>query len=260
MAYSVKDISGFKIIASVVLALVAAVGLKLALGTPAKPGPDGCVGKVVANTVIVLDHSETLTQQTLAEISTRAMAHVLSNAQVNERITVFNVSDHSKKELLPTFSRCKPPQEGSRLYEGTRGLEKAFRTTFFEPLQAVLKTAPVDAKESPIAQALIDISLTHYLRGEQNTLLVFSDMLENTPKFSMYGCADAKQAVARFRESRKGGQERPRFRHTNISLNMIPRLDIAKPTLKCRDQVWEWFFGDNEGVGARSNIDYLPGA
>ena len=85
-------------------------------------------------------------------------------------------------------------------------------------------------------------------------------MLENTPKFSMYGCTDAKQAVARFRESRKGAQERPQFRNTSVSLNMIPRLDVAKPTLKCRDQVWEWFFGDNEGEGARSDIDYLPGA
>ena len=91
-------------------------------------------------------------------------------------------------------------------------------------------------------------------------MLVFSDMLENTSKFSMYGCVDAKQAVTKFRESRKGAQERPHFRRTSVSLNMIPRLEVAKPTLKCRDQVWEWFFGDNEGAGARADIDYLPGA
>ena len=260
MALTGKDKKGLLYIGLVVASLAAAVGVKLAIGTPAKPGPDGCVGKVTANTVIVLDHSESLTQQTLSEISTRALAHVLNKAQVNERVTVFNVSDHSKKQLVPTFSRCKPAQDGNRAYENTRGLEKAFKVTFLEPLQAVLKAEPVGAKESPVAQALIDISLTHYLRGERNALLVFSDMLENTPKFSMYGCADGKQAVAKFRESRKGAQERPQFRHTSISLNMIPRLDVGKPTLKCRDQVWEWFFGDNEGAGARSDIDYLPGA
>lgn len=245
---------------AVAAALVAIVVAKLAVGTPAKPGSDGCVGKVTANTVIVLDHSETLTQQTLAEIAARALDHVLNKTQVNERVTVFNVSDHSKKQLTPTFSRCKPPQEGNRAIENTRGLEKTFKVTFLEPLKAVLKAEPVGAKESPVAQALIDISLTQYLRGERNSLLVFSDMLENTPKFSMYSCSDAKQAVGRFRDSRKGAQERPQFRHTSVSLNMIPRLDVAKPTLKCRDQVWEWFFGDNEGEGARSEIDYLPGA
>lgn len=260
MAYTEKDKKGLMLIGGVVLALVAAVGAKLAIGTPAKPGLDGCVGTVTANTVIVLDHSEALPQQTLAEISARALAHVQNKVQLNERVTVFNVSDHSKKELVPTFSRCKPAREGNRAIENTRGLEKAFNETFLEPLQAVLKAEPVGAKESPVAQALIDISLTHYLRGERNSLLVFSDMLENTSKFSMYGCTDAKQAVTRFRESRKGAQERPQFRRTSVSLNMIPRLDVAKPTLKCRDQVWEWFFGDNEGDGARSEIDYLPGA
>jgi len=260
MAYTEKDKKGFMLMAGVAVALVAVVGAKLAVGTPAKAGPDGCIGKVTANTVIVLDHSETLTQQTLSEISARALTHVLNKAQVNERVTVFNISDHSKKQLAPSFSRCKPPQEGNRAYENTRGLEKAFKVTFLEPLQAVLKTAPANGSESPIAQALVDISLTQYLRGEQSSLLIFSDMLENTPKFSLYTCTDSKTAVAMFRESRKGGQERPQFRHTSVSLNMIPRLDISKPTLKCRDQVWEWFFGDNEGTGARSDIDYLPGA
>lgn len=260
MAFTEKDKKGLVLIGLVVLFLIAAVAAKVAIGTPPKPGPDGCIGKVAANTVIVLDHSESLTQQTLAEISSRAMSHVLKKAQVNERVTVFYISDLSRKQLVPAFSRCKPAKEGNRAIENTRGLEKAFREKFVEPLEAVLKTQPTGAKESPVAQALIDISLTHYLRAERNSLLVFSDMLENTSKFSMYGCEDGRAAVAKFRDSRKGGQERPQFRHTSVSLNMIPRLDVSKATLKCRDQIWEWFFGDNEGSGARSAIDYLPGA
>ena len=260
MALTEKDKKGAVLIASVVGVVLAIVGIKFAIGTPAKPGADGCIGKVTANTVIVLDHSETLTEQTRNEIAARALAHVREKSLTNERVTVFNVSDLSKKSLVPAFSRCKPPETGNRGYEGTSGIEKAFKRDFIEPLQAVLRTAPVNGKESPIAQALVDISLTQYLRGERNSLLVFSDMLEHTSKFSLYTCIDSKKAVAAFRESRKGGQERPQFRHTSVSLNMIPRLDVSKPTLKCRDQVWEWFFGDNEGAGARSNIDYLPGA
>lgn len=260
MVLSEKDKKGIILIALVVGALLAIVGVKLAIGSPPKVGPDGCIGKVVANTVIVLDHSETLTDQTRNEIVARAMTYVREKTQANERVTVFNVSDLSKKSLVPIFNRCKPHQDGNRVYEDTRGIEKAFKRDFIEPLQRVLSTAPVNAKQSPIAQGLIDISLTQYLRGEHNSLLVFSDMLENTPKFSLYSCGDPKKAVALFRESRKGAQERPQFRHTSVSLNMIPRMDIAKATLICRDQVWEWFFGDNEGDGARSEIDYLPGA
>jgi len=260
MALSEKDKKGVVLIALVVAALLAVVGVKLAIGTPPKAGPDGCIGNATLNTVIVLDHSEALTEQTRSEISARALAHVREKAQTNERVTVFTVSELSKKSLVPAFSRCKPPEEGNRTYQDTRSLTKAFNRDFLEPLQAVLKEVPANSKESPLGQALIDISLTQYLRGERNSLLVFSDMLENTPKFSLYTCVNPKNAVASFRESRKGGQERPKFRHTSVSLNMIPRLDISKSTLTCRDQVWEWFFGDNEGAGSGSGIDYLPGA
>jgi len=260
MALSEKDKKGVMLIVGVVAVLLAIVAAKLALGTPPKGGPDGCFGKVAANTVIVLDHSETVPEQTRTEIVARVMAHIRDKTQTNERVTVFNVSELSKKSLVPAFSRCKPSHEGNRAYEDTRGIEKAFKRDFIAPLQAVVGTAPSNAKESPIAQALIDISLSQYMRGEQNSLLVFSDMLEHTPKFSLLSCGDAKKAVTLFRESRKGGQERPQFRHTSVSLNMIPRTEISKATLKCRDQVWEWFFGDNEGAGAHSDIAYLPGA
>ena len=260
MAMSEKDKKGALLIVLVLGALLAVVAMKLVIGTPPKAGPDGCIGSVAASTVIVLDHSETLPEQTRNEIEARAIAHASEKAQANERVTVFTVSDLSKKSLVPVFSRCKPKREGNRAYEDVRGIEKTFKRDFLDPLRNILKTIPGNAKESPIAQALVDISLTQYLRSERNTLLVFSDMLEHTSKFSLYTCVDAKNAIALFRESRKGAQERPKFQQTSVSLHMIPRNDISKSTLKCRDQVWEWFFGDNQGNWARSDIDYLPGA
>lgn len=260
MRLSDKDKKGLVLMAVAGLAIAALFAFKLAVGDKPKAGADGCVGSVSLETVIVLDHSETLTEQTRNEIVARAMNHVKDRVQVNERVTVFYVSDLSKKSLVPAFSRCKPPQDGNRAYENTKGIAKAYQRDFIAPLEATLKTAPSNAKQSPIAQALIDISLSQYLRGQTNSLLVFSDMLENTPKFSLYTCSDPQRAVALFRESRKGAQERPKFRHTGVVLNMVPRGDVSKSTLKCRDQVWEWFFGDNEGQGARSEVDYLPGA
>jgi len=260
MVLSEKDKKGIMLMAGVGVVLLAIVGLKLALGNAPKPGPDGCVAGVTANTVIVLDHSEQLTDQTRAEIVARAMTFIKDKVKTNERVTMFTVSEVSKKSLTPVFSRCKPPEDGHRAYENVREIEKHFKRDFIEPAQAVLANPPRDSNESPVAQALIDISLSQYLRGEHNSLLVFSDMLENTKKFSLYKCASAPESVARFRESRRGAQERPKFRNTSVSLNMIPRTDISKPTLKCRDQVWEWFFGDNEGSRAAFEVDYLPGA
>jgi hypothetical protein len=260
MTISDKDRKGYLMIAAAGFVVVIFFVAKLALGNKPKPGADGCFSPNAAETVLVLDHSEALSDQTRNEIAARAMAHVRDHVVTNERVTVFFVSQLSKKSLLPAFSRCKPPQDGNRAYEDSKGISKAYQRTFLEPLDVVLKTAPSNGKESPIAQALIDISLSQYLRGKRNTLLVYSDMIESTPKFSLYTCVAPQQSVALFREARKGAQERPKFSNTSVVLNIIPRQNISKATLKCRDEVWGWFFGDSDGQGSRLDLEYLPGA
>ncbi|WP_042876621.1 hypothetical protein [Cupriavidus necator] len=261
MALSKKDKKGLVLMTIAGGVLLAMVGGKLAVGSKPKSEADGCVGAVTANTVIVFDHSEQLTDQTRAEIVARALAYIRDKTQTNERVTVFNVSEVSRTSLAPAFSRCKPSQAGNRLVEDVRGIEKAYKRDFLEPVTMALSAAPSNAKESPIAQAIIDLSLSQYLRGQRNTLLVFSDLMEHTPpKFSLYSCGDAARTVALFRESRRGAQERPKFANTSVYLNVVPRIDLPKASLKCRDQLWPWFFGDNEGAGAKVEIDYLPGA
>jgi hypothetical protein len=258
MAYSKADKRGIAMMAGSAAALVVLLGAYVAIGKPKKPDGDGCLGEPANAAVIVLDHSEKMTDQTRDEIVARTLGFV-DKLPANSRVTVFKVSELSKRQLTPSFTMCKPAREGNRLYEGTKGLEKNYQTKFVAPLTALLREPPVDGKESPIAQALIDISLSHYLRAPSNSLLVYSDMLEHTSKFSLYSCKDAQRAVADLRESRRGAEERPKFHNTAVHLNMVPRSDISRPTLKCRDQVWSWFFGDNEGSQASTDVDYLPG-
>lgn len=258
MAKSTKDKLGMALVAAslVIVALVLAYG---ATRSQTKPNAEGCIGQPSSATVIVLDHSETMSVQTREEILARTLTHV-EKLPVNERVTVYRVTELSKRELEPAFSRCIPARTGNRVLEGTKGLQKKYQTTFLKPLMEVLATVPANGKESPIAQALIDISLSQALRAPSNSLLVFSDMLEHTPKFSLYRCGDVQKSIADLRESRRGAQERPKFVNTAVYLNLVPRADLSRVTLKCRDQVWAWFFGDNEGAGAAVEFDYLPGA
>jgi hypothetical protein len=259
MALSDKDRRGFLLMgvaAAIVIVLVAA---RLALDRKPKPGADGCISPIVAETVVIVDHSESLTEQTKNEITARVMSHVDGRVKTNERVSVFYVTELSKKSLVPSFSRCKPPKEGNRAFEDVKKIQKVYQQDFIVPLRQAVNAATTTSNESPIAQAIIDISLSQYLRGAGNSLLVFSDMLENTPKFSLYKCSDAQAAISQFRQSRTGAQERPKFSKTSISLNIIPRPEVGKSTLKCRDQVWSWFFGDNEGAAAGLETSYLPG-
>jgi hypothetical protein len=254
-----KDKQGYLLIAGIVLLLVAFLGYKLSQDKKSKPGPDNCVGTVKANTVIVLDHSEQISDQTRSEIEARAMAYIFGKVQFNERVSVFTVSNVSKLALHPLVSRCRPPDEGNRLVEDTRRLQKRFVYSFEKPIRQALSIAPSASSESPIAQVLTDISLSQYLRGERNTLLIYSDMLENTAKFTLYHCSAAAAVVSRYRESRKGAQERPTFINTNVVVNLVPSLGQSREVLSCRTQLWSWFFGDNEGANASMAFDYLPG-
>ena len=256
---STKDKQGYLLIAVVGAILCAFFVFKFTQDRKPRPGVDNCVGTVTANTVIVIDLSEQMSDQTRNEIVARAMSHIRDRVAVNERVSVFTISDLSRRSLKPVESRCRPPSDANRLTENAEMVRKAFIQNFEKPIRQALAVPPGESKESPIAQALTDISLSHYLRAERNTLLVFSDMLENTSKYSLYGCTVPAETVARYRESRRGAQERPEFHNTQVFLNLVPRLDQPKGALKCRDQLWPWFFGDNKGATANLTVDYLPG-
>jgi hypothetical protein len=261
MALTTKDKQGVLMIGGVAALLLAFVIFKIARPPAPPAAADGCVGPVMRNTVIILDHSEVVSEQTQSEIVARSLATVTDKAEVNERITVFRVSELSKKKMEPIFSQCKPPSDGNRLTEGVKVIAKNYQKNFFEPLKQALQITPDNAKESPIAQAIIDVSLSQYLRGTANTLLVFSDLIEHNDKsFSLYACNPHTNLVEEFRRFRRGAQERPAFRNTAIQLNIIPRKGLSEGTLKCRDKLWPWFFGDDEGANSSLSTDYLPGA
>ena len=254
-----KDQQGFVIIGSVSLVLIAIFALKAAIGTGPKPGPDNCIGDPASNTVVVIDHSDGVSRQTIDEIRARAQAWVRDSVGPNDRVTIFAVDELSQNNLTPLVSVCRPRRQGNRAIENVRALEKRFQTRYEAPLDSALRLAPGTSPQSPLAQSLIDVSLSHYLRGSRNTLLVFSDMMENTPRFSLYRCSSPESVVHAFRASRVGSQERPSFRNTMVRLNIIPRLDQSRSALECRDKLWLWFFGDNPGEHAGLSIDYLPG-
>lgn len=263
MVFSKKDKQGFVFIGIAVAFLVLFAAIKISIGSPKKSDEFGCIGPVSKNTVIVIDHSDQMTEQTRAEIVARSLRYVNEITKPNERVSVFNISEVSKKFLVPSFSMCKPKHEGSRLTEGVASMEKRFKKEFIDPLTSALNVQSGNSKESPLAQSLIDISLTQYLRGDKNSVLIFSDMLEHVPgKFSMYppqACRDQASTVRQFRDSRKGAIERPTFKNTFVQLNIVPRTDVPRSVIICRDQLWTWFFGDNEGATAGVSPDFLPG-
>jgi len=259
MKLSKKDKKGLVLIVGAVVVLLAMVGANLAASNKPKPGVDLCTGTITRNTVLLLDYSEEISDQTLDEIKARALSYIDQKVQVGEKVTIFTVSELSKSSLRPVVSVCKPAENGSRLTEDVKHIKKRYRSEFLTPLNDALSKRPTTSKESPIAQALTDISLTQYLRGKQNSLIVFSDMLENTGRFSLYKCQNAAQSIPQYRASRTGAMERPEFKNTLVQLHLIPREGSTPSILQCRDRLWTWFFGDSDGDGTQLDVSYLPG-
>lgn len=224
-----------------------------------------CDPEVKSKTVILIDHSETVAIQTLDAIVERAWALVESETREGELVSVFNLSKMTRTELKPTFSACKPRKDGSRGTEDVRRIKREFEEKFKKPLRAELSTSIGNSDESPIAQALIDLSLDdlRFRSADVTRLVVFSDFIENSnPGFSIYKCQDPARAIEQFRASRLGAVERPTFRNVDIRMNVIPRHNITRTALQCRDRFWPWFFGDNQGSCKRQSCltpDFLPG-
>lgn len=217
-----------------------------------------CDPSVKTKTVILLDHSEDVSHQTIDVIVERAWKYIEETVKEGELVSVFNLTKASKKDLRPIFFGCKPRKDGSRSFEDIKRIKRDFEEKFKKPIRSLLSAPITGSDESPIAQAIIDLSLddAHFRSIDVTRLLVFSDFLENTPKYSMYKCVDPSQTVNAFRASRVGAVERPVFRKVDVQMNIIPRDKIGRVVLECRDKFWIWFFGDNKGS---LTPDYLPG-
>jgi hypothetical protein len=259
MAKNRTDAQGWLVFALGGLFLAAMGGFYLYSSSKPKPNADGCFSQVNTSTVILLDHSEHVSTQTAAEMKDRVLNHIKTNVVPGDLVSVYSVSNLSRSNLTPLFKRCKPKEDGNRLTEGVAKIQKDYLQKFEKPLINAIERKFEETAESPIAQALTDISLSKSLRSEKNFLIVYSDMLENTAGFSMYSCQDPTGGIDKFRDSRRGTKERPTFKNTMVSIHLIPREGQSKTTIACRDRFWMWFFGDNEGENSGLNLDMLPG-
>jgi hypothetical protein len=256
---SSKDRLGIALMGGVVLLIIVVLLVRVAIGQKTGLDAMNCPPSPPTSTVIVIDRSDDVAAHTLLEMRTRANAFIRDSVGEGGRVSIFAISDHSQDSLLPLLSLCKPASTGSRVTSSVKAIQKQFAERFQLPIAKALEIVPGPTPSSPLGQVFIDLSQSEYLRASRNHLLVFSDMMENTPRFSLYNCGDTLRVVERFRASRQGAKERPQFTNTMVSLHLIPRLNLAATSLICRDKLWLWFFGDNPGNNAGLVADYLPG-
>lgn len=258
MSLSQKDRQGVTIF----LAVAAVLGALLIAGQQFKPPKRDRLNCLLdgapSSTVILLDHSEGVPRQTSREIEKRVIAFIQDKVETNGRISLYAVSDKSSAALTSLYEGCKLPASGNDITNSDKSIRARYEKQFMHQLQNALRRRFEDSDKSPIAQAISDLSVSQELRALENNLLIFSDLIENSPALNMYRCA-GEDPRETYRRNNAGAVERPTFGAVNLSVHIIPRRGLTEGALQCRNRFWNWFLGDNAGPRAGVKFDYLPG-
>jgi hypothetical protein len=220
-----------------------------------------CYKSIKGKMVIFIDKTDDIPLQTQEEIVQRAWSSIEKNTSEGDLVSVYEITQDSLSSLKPSFRMCRPRSEGSILTENVKKIEASFKAKFEQPLLQILSHNTGIAQNSPIAEAVMDVSLSDNLRNsEQNRILIFSDLMQHSNNVSTYHCLSADIAIENFKKSRLGTTERPTFLNTIVELHVIPRLKINKNEVQCRNIFWNWFFGDMRGINYGVEIIDLPGS
>jgi hypothetical protein len=147
-------------------------------------------------TVILVDQSEALTETHRRFALGFVKDYVADDDRlsVRSRIALFtfsklNFESPSSPSFRPSSDLCRPPSQGNELYENNRKITKDFHLRFLVPVTTALEQSlTTDVGErSPILETLQLISRSQEIGdGGRKTLIVVSDMLQNTAGFSHY--------------------------------------------------------------------------
>lgn len=142
---------------------------------------------------VLIDHTDSLNTIQKASLETR-LWDLAGGVAKNGAIRFFSVDNVSNATLEPNFTLCNPgsEKEVSEFTGNKRQARKRYKEKFANIIQKNLDdilTAKT-ADESPIMEAVQSVTVTSFL-GEKNRspvkkLILISDLLEHTSKFSLY--------------------------------------------------------------------------
>jgi hypothetical protein len=179
-------------------------------------------------------------------------------AREGELLSVFVLGEDIRATADPIFERCNPGDGSSRsnLTDNPELWKRKHDQEFVKPLVALedQMRAPKAASVSPIFEMLQVVALRFAkfdVRGRRS-LIIVSDMLHNTPAYSLYR---QSQDFAALRTTPEFARLRSKLEGADVELLLLmhtPQLQSRRLT-----KFWEDYFRD---MGARlQRVEPLPG-
>lgn len=145
---------------------------------------------VTTHTVIVLDRTEPWSPNQISLLRAALHAHARA-AKRGDRLTLTPFDGIAAQPPQPLFDKCKAhdPRDINPLYETEQLVEHAFQTDFAQPLEASIAKITQSRGASATHLVAFLASLASHLAYQQTAtdlrIVLYSDMAENTPEFSM---------------------------------------------------------------------------
>lgn len=236
-----------------ILVLAALVGIGLYVTTK-KPSLDATTlcpaDGPVGHYVLLVDKTDPLT------FTQRQAFNVLLRELVEKRtpegylLSVFVLGEDFKESAKPLVELCNPGtgSDKSELTANLKKLRRKYEEQFLAPMldRTDDLVAQQSAKSSPIFEMLQLIAVngfrSHNVRGERR-LFLLSDMLHNTPQFSMYRGTLDFQAYS---SSDYGRKTQVRLDGVDVELRYL--INTPQFQTKRNQLFWEEFFNK---AGAR---------
>ncbi|WP_348700160.1 hypothetical protein [Duganella fentianensis] len=214
-----------------------------------------CDAPAATELTILLDLPAQLEPSTRAEVLVRLTQALDAEHRGVRRISVFSTRARQSDVAMPVVSACTAPTMLGALL-GARGVAPQLKTHILGKVENQLA---LQDGAAALTQVVSDLSVSQYLRAPQNTLLIFSDLIDKSARFNLYSCDNSQDVIYNYRASHAGAVQRPVFSNTTVDLNALPDISISPATARCRKAFWQWYFSDSEGAGAQLTMHFLPG-
>lgn len=249
MSKSAHTLSWGHLLGLVALGLICLSGIGYSLlAQTAERDAQGCVvGKPLAASIaLVVDATDPLTQVHRARLA-RAVDDMLRDAPVDAKLIVLTIQPEEAPQ--EAFARCNPGATGNELTENVARVRALYQGTFAGPLRAAVDTlsGASGASRSPIIEALTALTQRPDFdrRVPSRTLIVASDMLQNSSSYSQYRGDMART----FRHSALARGDQADFAGIEVSVDYFVRPDQRHRQGPAHRAFWDTWFKER---GARA--------
>lgn len=230
------------------LAAVAVMALfvKFVILAPKPPAYDaaGCQeGNVQGHLVVILDRTDPLAPGTHRSVS-KIIAQLVADMQTGDKLSVYEIDSTNLGGLSRArFEHCRP-RDGSHadpLFENPTLISRRFMELFDKPLHEVIDgyQGGDGQSSSPIMECLMDVMHLKDFgeRVPRRRLVVFSDLLQHTARYSHYRTAPDFRTMLRDNALR---QMVPDLSGVRVSLYYLLRASDSAINRQTNEHVEFW--------------------